>query len=166
MRLVFSFAAAAAALAFPAACISETQQAVRATHIAKQAREVREVRLIPASLGMKLTNPYPRRLPARLMARLTAAPAPSWPAHHALWTCLAGYESHGNPSNDDTGHNGHYGYLQMHPGWGYGTSYYASDDSQLTQETAAETAYRVSGYSRAWLEGQWGQTIGPCWGYA
>lgn len=94
-------------------------------------------------------------------ARVLAA---SYPAHHQLWLCI--HRSEGAWNDRDSGHNGHYGGLQMHPGWGYGTSYHASEDSQLTQEWAAERGYAASRYSRGWLNGQWGQTIGPCWGYA
>lgn len=43
----------------------------------------------------------------------------------------------------------------MHEYWGYGTSRYASDDSQLVQEQAAERAYAASGYSSSFLYDQW-----------
>jgi hypothetical protein len=88
---------------------------------------------------------------------------PSWPPHHLLWLCI--HDGEGDWHDQNSGGNGHYGGLQMHPGWGYGTSYYASSDSQLVQEWAAERAYIASGYSTAWLGGQWAQTIGPCWRY-
>lgn len=109
---------------------------------------------------------------ATTQARIKALSA--WPAHHLLWLCIHGTPSLGTEvgheasswSNADTGGNGHYGGLQMHKGWGYGTSYYASDDSQLVQERAAENAYRASGYSPSFLTQQWGETIGPCWQYA
>jgi len=81
-------------------------------------------------------------------------PVISWPPHHGLWMCIHDHEA-GDWQNNDTGGNGHYGGLQMHPGWGYGTSYYASADSQYTQEWAAERGYQASGYSRSWLLGQW-----------
>jgi hypothetical protein len=74
-------------------------------------------------------------------------------AHHTLWMCIHGLE--GNWDDPNSGHNGHYGGLQMHPGWGYGTSYYANNDSQYTQELAAERGYRASGFSKSWLMGQW-----------
>lgn len=87
----------------------------------------------------------------------------SFPPHHSLWMCIHGDPNYGSHygleastwDNKDTGRNGHWGGLQMHPGWGYGTSYHASDDSQLTQEWAAERGYRASGYSHTWLMGQW-----------
>lgn len=75
-------------------------------------------------------------------------------AHLDLWECIHSLEA-SDWGNQDTGHNGHYGGLQMHPGWGYGTSTYASNDSQYVQEHAAENGYRASGYSKSWLMGQW-----------
>lgn len=77
----------------------------------------------------------------------------AWPTHHTLWYCIAGEESGHNPQSINP--NGHYGLLQMHPNWGYGTSYYASNDSALVQEWAAELAYKASGYSYSFLYGQW-----------
>jgi hypothetical protein len=74
--------------------------------------------------------------------------------HLPLWLCIHGHEAQ-DWANRDTGGNGHYGGLQMHPRYGYGTSYHASDDPMVVQVYAAETAYRVSGYSRSWLLGQW-----------
>ncbi len=37
--------------------------------------------------------------------------------------------------------------------------------SPAAQMQAAETGYRQSGYSTAWLEGQWPNTSPPCLGY-
>jgi len=76
-----------------------------------------------------------------------------FPAHHALWMCIHSHE--GDWDDNDSGGNGHYGGLQMHPGWGYGTSYYANQDSQAVQERAAENGYAASNYSKVWLMGQW-----------
>lgn len=87
----------------------------------------------------------------RRIRLLTVRP---FPPHHALWMCIHGHEA-ADWHNPDTGHNSHYGGLQMHPDWGYGTSYLASADSQRTQEWAAERGYQASGYSRSWLLGQW-----------
>lgn len=101
------------------------------------------------------------RARAEALGRIQAA---SLPLHHALWECLLRYEG-GYWSNPNTGGNGHWGGLQMHPDWGYGTSHHASDDSQYVQESAAERAYRESGYSSTFLTGQWGETIGHCWAY-
>lgn len=106
------------------------------------------------------------RARAEAARRATAARAvfSSFPPHHALWLCI--HRGEGAWSDPNSGGNGHYGGLQMHPGWGYGTSYYANNDSQYTQEWAAERGYAASGYSSTWLNGQWGQTISPCWQYA
>lgn len=114
------------------------------------------------------------RLAAKAAAEARARALAALPAHHALWMCIHGDPAYrhggggeaGSWDNADTGGNGHYGGLQMHPYWGYGTSKYASNDSQAVQERAAESGYAASGYSRVWLNGQWGQTMGPCWGYA
>lgn len=95
--------------------------------------------------------------------KIAALTAPPLPPHHSLWMCIHGHEA-ADWHNQDTGHNTHFGGLQMHPGWGYGTSYYASSDSQLTQELAAERGYRASGFSRAWLYGQWAHS--DCLRYA
>ncbi len=74
-----------------------------------------------------------------------------YPPHHALWHCI-----HGHEAGSWQATNGRYrGGLQMHLGWGYGSSYDAAQDSQATQEWAAERAYAASNYSRAWLAGQW-----------
>lgn len=95
-------------------------------------------------------------------ARAQAAKlAAALPAHNWLWECLLPHEG-GYPSNQNTGGNGHWGGLQMHPGWGYGTSYHASDDPWIVQKQSAERGYAASGYSSAWLWGQWGQTLGNC----
>lgn len=106
--------------------------------------------------GLALSRVLPKVV--RELAAVT-----QWPAHHQLWLCIHSHEA-SDWSNQDTGHNGHYGGLQMHPGWGYGTSWYASEDSELVQENAAETGYRVNGYSTSWLLGQWYHT--DCLAYA
>lgn len=98
---------------------------------------------------------------AQYNAKLIAA---SWPPHHNLWLCI--HSNEGNWDDPNSGNNGHYGGLQMSPGWlGYfkGT---ADHFSQFQQEWFAEIGYRDSHYSRSWLQGQWGQTIGPCWQHA
>lgn len=99
---------------------------------------------------------------AKALARIRLA---SLPAHDALWECIHPREAV-DPHNQDTGGNGHYGGLQMTLNWlgivpGNPASY-----SWLQQKQFAETGYRKSGYSRSWLQGQWGQTVGPCWGFA
>lgn len=74
-------------------------------------------------------------------------------AHKALWMCIHHLEA-GDWHNEDTGHNGHYGGLQMSYGWD-GLVTDAARLSPLQQMEAAETGYRRSGYSEAWLLGQW-----------
>lgn len=78
-------------------------------------------------------------------------PAPLWPRHHQLWLCISSTE--GSPTSINP--NGHYGMLQMHADWGYGTSHHASDDSQLVQEQAAERAYASAHYASSFLRDQW-----------
>ena len=63
----------------------------------------------------------------------------------------------GSWDNADTGHNGHYGGLQMTSPWGKG-EYYVYRADWLTpymQMRKAELGYRASGYSQSWLLGQW-----------
>ncbi len=103
------------------------------------------------------------RVQADAQAKIRRLTAPALPPHHALWMCIHGHEAR-DWHNRDTGGNGHFGGLQMHPGWGYGTSYYASDDSQQVQEWSAERGYRASGFSHAWLYGQWAHS--DCMAYA
>lgn len=74
-----------------------------------------------------------------------------YPPHHKLWLCISRYE--GSPTSVNP--NGHYGMLQMHADWGYGTSHHASDDPQSVQEWAAEKAWAASNYSYSFLYGQW-----------
>lgn len=100
------------------------------------------------------------RVDRRLVAEARARLAPRI-AHLALWLCIHG----GEGAWSDTG-DPYWGGLQMHPGWGYGTSWHASDDSPLVQMQSAERAYRASGFSTAWLEGQWPNTSPPCLGFA
>jgi hypothetical protein len=103
----------------------------------------------------------------------TAAPATSAPStppppatpssgeHIALWECIHSGEG---AWNSDTG-NGYFGGLQMTYGWD-GLVGNAALLSPAAQMQAAETGYRQSGYSIAWLEGQWPHTSPPCLGYA
>jgi hypothetical protein len=79
-------------------------------------------------------------------------------AHAALWSCIHGLEAGWHQPSYATDSNGvplYWGGLQMHAGWGYGTSYHASDDPPAVQMLAAENGYKASGYSRTWLMGQW-----------
>lgn len=109
---------------------------------------------------------------ARMVEAERRIVAASFPKHHLLWLCIHGTPSLGTPVGheasrwDTRAANGHYGGLQMHHDWGHGTSKYASDDSQLVQENAAEDAYHDAHYSWAFLTQQWGQTVGPCAKYA
>lgn len=136
---------AAVVLAAPALASTPAQWDASTIHFfahhPKQAR---------SSEGQRILWLILQRLSARLRSLQSAR---AWPAHHALWLCIHGGEGRWDDKN--TGGNGHWGGLQMHPGWGYGTSYHASDDSQLVQEQSAERAYVASGYSIHWLWQQW-----------
>lgn len=104
-----------------------------------------------ARAGLRYHGTQVRKLQAALRRLATAV----WPPHHKLWLCIHGGE--GNWDDADSGRNGHFGGLQMHADWGYGTSHHASDDSQATQEWAAEKAYNAAGSNvLAWLYQQWG----------
>jgi hypothetical protein len=80
--------------------------------------------------------------------------------HKALWLCLHRHEAI-DWYNRDTGHNGHYGGLQMTYRWLGLISGYAYNLTPFQQMLAAETGYRNSHYSYAWLSGQW-TTLGYC----
>lgn len=92
----------------------------------------------------------------------------SFPPHRQLWECISKYEGGVHSVNS----NGHYGMLQMHAGWGYGTSYHASDDSQQVQEWAAERAFASSNYNKSYGGFLWQQWFyydaaeGECLQYA
>jgi hypothetical protein len=89
-------------------------------------------------------------------ARLRAARALAI-GHRALWLCIHSREAGAWDAN--TG-NGYYGGLQMTAGWGG----VARPDllSPAAQMSLAEGQYRASGYSHAWLVGQWPNTSPPC----
>lgn len=82
----------------------------------------------------------------------------------ALWTCI--HDGEGSWNNADTGHNGHYGGLQMTSPWGRGDYYVYRADwlSPYEQMRKAELGFQASGYSRSWLYGQWAHP--ECMGYA
>lgn len=105
-----------------------------------------------------------RRIDERIAAAARARMLAAFPPHHFLWMCIHGGE--GRWDDPNSGHNGHWGGLQMTPGWDGLFAGTADRYSQAQQEWFAETGYRLSGYSHHWLNGQWGQTIGGCWGYA
>ena len=76
--------------------------------------------------------------------------------HLALWLCIHS----GEGSWTDEGAP-YYGGLQMTYGWA-GLVGDAAQLSPMQQMEAAETGYRRSGYSQAWLFGQWPNTAPPC----
>jgi hypothetical protein len=75
--------------------------------------------------------------------------------HLRLWLCI--HSGEGSWNDPDSGHNSHFGGLQMTSPWGRGAYYVFRADwlSPYEQMRAAETGYRASGYSFPWLEGQW-----------
>lgn len=83
----------------------------------------------------------------------------SYPPHYRGWNCIHSREG---AWNANTG-NGYYGGLQAHYGWG-GVPYMHLL-SPLEQMWVAEHEYARSGYSHAWLAGQWPNTYPPCSGY-
>lgn len=79
--------------------------------------------------------------------------------HYALWMCIHSREGAWNDEGAP-----YYGGLQMSYGWD-GLVTDAALLSPEQQMAAAETGYRQSGYSTAWLEGQWPNTSPPCLAY-
>ena len=79
--------------------------------------------------------------------------------HVALWLCIHSREGAWNDQGAP-----YYGGLQMTYGWA-GLVGDAGNLSPQHQMQAAETGYRRSGYSTAWLEGQWPNTSPPCLQY-
>lgn len=117
-------------------------------------------------------KPAGQRALWRILHRLTEqirtlqAVRDTQPAHLRLWRCIEAGESGGDGVHhgfEGASNGSHFNVLQMTNPWAginpIGLSYAAI-------EQAAEAQYAASGYSRSWLEGQWGQTIGPCWRYA
>ncbi len=91
----------------------------------------------------------------RITAHKLALRAPAI-GHRALWLCIHSREG----SWTDEGAP-YYGGLQMSYGWdGLVTDAALLSPSQ--QMRAAEIGYARSGYSIAWLEGQWPNTSPPC----
>jgi hypothetical protein len=95
------------------------------------------------------------RVNRRHIAEARARLAPSV-GHLALWLCIHSREG----AWTDQGAP-YFGGLQMTYGWA-GLVGNAALLSPLQQMRAAETGYRRSGYSRAWLFGQWPNTAPPC----
>ena len=167
MKTLLSVAAVVAALNMTAVAGASSSEPTRTT---KHDRDVirfftHHPRLARTPAGVKVLWQVMSHLEQTIRSLQSArAAALAWPAHHNLWLCI--HRGEGAWNDPNSGGNGHYGGLQMSPGWlGYfnGT---ANQYSQLQQERYAEQGYRDSGYSRSWLGGQWGQTIGPCWQYA
>lgn len=103
------------------------------------------------------------QLSARQRARQRAA---AQPAHLALWRCIERGESGGDgvhPGSESASNGTHFNVLQMTDPW---AGHDPIGQSYATIEAWAEQEYAANGYSRSWLEGQWGQTISPCWQYA
>jgi len=82
--------------------------------------------------------------------------------HRALWLCIHSGEGSWTDAGDP-----YWGGLQMTRPWGRGEYYVYRADllSPFEQMHKAELAYRASGYSLAWLEGQWPKTSPPCLAY-
>jgi hypothetical protein len=80
------------------------------------------------------------------------------PAHYYGWLCIHSREG---SWNDDGAP--YYGGLQMHEGWG--GVHHANELSPMEQIRLAEREYRETGYSHAWLAGQWPNTYPPCADY-
>lgn len=115
--------------------------------------------------GRILSHLLPRVL-SELRA-LQAVPPPV--AHEALWRCIAGYPGArpgggtGESGGDPAASNGsHFNILQMTNPWSGIDPIGMSPDAIMR---AAEAQYIASGYSHDWLTSQWGQTMGPCWGF-
>lgn len=78
-------------------------------------------------------------------------------SHQAGWLCIHSREG---AWNANTG-NGYYGGLQMTYGW-MGQVTRADLLTPMQQMAAAEGGYWKSGYSDAWMRGQWPNTYPPC----
>jgi hypothetical protein len=143
------------ALAFIAACClivvsPATADSKRETQQYKHAQDV---------LRFFHNHPVLARTPAGRVAIRTSRRVPlPYPPHHSLWLCIHSGEGGWSQPSHAKGSDGvslYWGGMQMHADWGYGTSHHASDDSQMTQEWAAERAYKSSGYSSTFLWQQW-----------
>ena len=156
----------ARALMRPKVQLAPTRQLALAQQTAHHARDVLGFLRAHPHAGTARSRAHVRRdyrwLLTFALAKAKAAALHLWPPHHALWLCI----SHREGGIRSVNPNGHFGMLQMHAGWGYGTSYHASDDSQLVQEWSAERGYRASGFSLRWLYGQWGADAGCFASYA
>jgi hypothetical protein len=104
---------------------------------------------------------------SKLQAEIRAAKIrAALPAHLRLWRCIEVGESHGDgvhPGETSASNGSHFNVLQMTDPW-YGI--HPQGQSYEAIEAYAERMYAAYHYSRSWLEGQWGETIGRCWQYA
>lgn len=78
-----------------------------------------------------------------------------WPPHHNLWLCV--HRGEGRWDDPNSGGNGHWGGLQMTPGWGgLPTGATANNLSQFEQEWLAEHEGAKYSFAHWWLMQQWG----------
>lgn len=101
---------------------------------------------------VKRTEPRYKALRERYLASLL-------PAHYTGWMCIHRSEGAWYSVNP----NGHYNGLQMTLNWLGIIKGNPNNYTPMEILRAAETGYANSHYSRHWLQGQWGQTISPCW---
>ena len=97
--------------------------------------------------GAALAAVLPRVIRALADAR------PVYPPDHRLWQCIGWYESGDNPHSP--GNGVHAGLLGMSYGW---EGQFSGDPAYLSdaqQEWAAHRAWAASGYSYAFLYGNW-----------
>jgi hypothetical protein len=80
------------------------------------------------------------------------------PTHYNGWICIHRQEG---AWYSNTG-NGFYNGLQMTWNWGHGIVGDPNKYTPLQIMQAAERGYRESGYSSAWMSGQWPNTYPPC----
>lgn len=106
----------------------------------------------------------------RKLNEVKAKLQPKLPAHYAGWMCIHGDQHYRHAPGGEgawyaTNPNGHYNGLQMTINWMGVISGNPNNYTPIQILWAAETGYKNSGYSSQWLQGQWGQTISPCWQY-
>lgn len=163
MRLV-AVAFVITALALPTLAAAATPSS------AKHDRDVIRFFLHHPRLAAK---PAGQRALWRILHRLTEqirtlqAVRDTQPAHLRLWRCIEVGESGGDGvhhGSERASNGSHFNVLQMTDPWG--RDFHPIGKSYQEVEAEAEKQYAASGYSRSWLDGQWHQTIGPCWGYA
>lgn len=109
--------------------------------------------------GVQQHRVYLHKLQKRLASNIHKL-AHLRPAHYEGWMCIHQYEGAWGATNP----NGHYNGLQMTMGWGE-LEGNPNNYEPMQILWAAEHEYQRNNYSRSWLQGQWGQTISPCWSY-